>query len=273
VELLTIGEFAALSRLSPKALRRYDELGLLPPARVDAHNGYRRYAPAQAERARTIALLRRLDVPLARIAELVDAVPADAAVALRAYWASAEADFAARAALVGFLVHRLTGERHPMFDVTVRDMPARSLLTATRHVGIDEITAFTTELVQRVGGRTPGLPGMAGAPFLIYYGEVGADSDGPVEWCRPVPDEGAAAVAERFGMTLRVEPAHREAYVRLSATQTGATYGELAAGALEQWCAEHGERPAGAPRQIFFADLRTAAPNDPACDVATPLRH
>jgi protein phosphatase len=33
--LVSIGEFARLSRLSPKALRLYNELGLLPPARVD----------------------------------------------------------------------------------------------------------------------------------------------------------------------------------------------------------------------------------------------
>jgi DNA-binding transcriptional MerR regulator len=271
-DLIGIGEFARLSRLSPKALRRYDELGLLRPARVDAHNGYRWYAPDQAARARLIALLRRVDLPLARITDLIDAEPAEAAALLRADWARAVAGFAARADLVEFLVHRLTGERHPMFDVTVREIPARSLLTAQRHVTLGEITAFTTELVQRVGGRTPGLPGIEGAPFLIYYGEVSADSDGPVEWCRPVPDDDAAAVAGRFGMTLRVESAHREAYVRLTAGQTDGTHGELAAEALERWCVEHGERPAGAPRQIFFADLRTAAPGDPACDVAAPLR-
>jgi PPM family protein phosphatase len=34
MDLMGIGEFARLSRLSPKALRLYDELGLLPPARV-----------------------------------------------------------------------------------------------------------------------------------------------------------------------------------------------------------------------------------------------
>jgi DNA-binding transcriptional MerR regulator len=39
--LMGIGEFARLSRLSPKALRLCDELGLLPPARVDLDSGYR----------------------------------------------------------------------------------------------------------------------------------------------------------------------------------------------------------------------------------------
>jgi MerR family regulatory protein len=38
---MSIGEFARRSRLSPKALRLYDGLGLLPPARVDELSGYR----------------------------------------------------------------------------------------------------------------------------------------------------------------------------------------------------------------------------------------
>ena len=45
--LMGIGEFARLSRLPPKALRPYDELGLLPPARVDLDSGYRWYACGQ----------------------------------------------------------------------------------------------------------------------------------------------------------------------------------------------------------------------------------
>ena len=70
MELMTIGAFARASRLSAKALRLYDELGLLPPARVDPASGYRFYAPAQLEQARLVAWLRRLDLPLARIREI-----------------------------------------------------------------------------------------------------------------------------------------------------------------------------------------------------------
>ena len=39
--LLTIGEFAHRTRLSVKALRLYDQLGLVTPAMVDASSGYR----------------------------------------------------------------------------------------------------------------------------------------------------------------------------------------------------------------------------------------
>ena len=41
--LVSIGEFSRLSRLSPKALRLYDELGLLVPDHVDPVTGYRVY--------------------------------------------------------------------------------------------------------------------------------------------------------------------------------------------------------------------------------------
>ena len=72
-ELLTIGVFARRSRLSPKALRLYDRLGILGPADVDEDSGYRRYTEDQLETARLVALLRRLDMPLSAVDELVSA--------------------------------------------------------------------------------------------------------------------------------------------------------------------------------------------------------
>ncbi|WP_028925483.1 MerR family transcriptional regulator [Pseudonocardia acaciae] len=112
--LLTIGAFARASRLSPKALRRYDELGLLRPAHVDPHNGYRRYAPEQVEHARLVAWLRRLGMPLARIKVVCALPPARAADEVAAYWREVEADTEARRELAEFLVHHLSGKDEPM---------------------------------------------------------------------------------------------------------------------------------------------------------------
>ncbi|MFE4666644.1 MerR family transcriptional regulator [Streptomyces sp. NPDC056716] len=106
--MLTIGAFARASRLSPKALRLYDELALLRPARVDPDNGYRYYAPGQLEQARLVAWLRRLGMPLARIREVCTLPPATAAGEIRAYWARVEAETAERRDLAGFLVDHLT---------------------------------------------------------------------------------------------------------------------------------------------------------------------
>ncbi len=71
MEEISIGEFARRSRLSVKALRLYDELGVLTPARVDRNSGYRYYDVVQLDDARIVAVLRQLDLPLLAIKELL----------------------------------------------------------------------------------------------------------------------------------------------------------------------------------------------------------
>jgi protein phosphatase len=115
--LLTIGAFARTSRLSIKALRLYDEIGLLPPAWTDPESGYRYYEPGQLDRARLVAWLRRVGMPLAEIRAVCDLCDTDrgAAVAgIRAYWTRVEADTAARRELVDFLVEQLSGRDDTM---------------------------------------------------------------------------------------------------------------------------------------------------------------
>ncbi|MDR3406133.1 MAG: MerR family transcriptional regulator [Chthoniobacter sp.] len=70
-QLFTIGEFSQISGLSVKALRYYDEKGLLKPAHVDVATDYRYYDAACVERARVIARLRELQFPLGEIASIL----------------------------------------------------------------------------------------------------------------------------------------------------------------------------------------------------------
>ncbi len=70
--LLSSGEFTARTRLSPKALRIYDRIGLLRPAFVDDTNGYRRYSVAQVRTGQLIGLLRSAGLPLSDIAAVLD---------------------------------------------------------------------------------------------------------------------------------------------------------------------------------------------------------
>src|SRR3954449_2650885 len=69
---MQIGRFARLTGLTVKALRHYDDLGLLKPAHVDPDTGYRTYEAGQVERAETIRRLRQLEVPLEDIARLLE---------------------------------------------------------------------------------------------------------------------------------------------------------------------------------------------------------
>ncbi|MFB7860706.1 MerR family transcriptional regulator [Streptomyces sp. NPDC056069] len=110
--LLTIGDFARATGLSARSLRRYDELGVLPPARVDPYSGYRYYAEEQVERARLVGWLRRIGMPLAevrRVCARFETDAAGAARAVRAYWAGVESETAARRDLASSLVDRMRG--------------------------------------------------------------------------------------------------------------------------------------------------------------------
>jgi DNA-binding transcriptional MerR regulator len=131
VTYITIGEFAGRTRLSPKALRLYGELGLVVPARVDPDSGYRLYREDQAEQARLVALLRRLDMPLAVIAEVLPLDGPDAAGAVADWWAGVEAATDERRGLVDYLQARLRGEDHPMYGIELRTIPERTVLSST----------------------------------------------------------------------------------------------------------------------------------------------
>jgi DNA-binding transcriptional MerR regulator len=264
MNLLSIGEFSHASRLSPKALRLYDELGLLLPEHVDPDTGYRWYAAAQLERARRVAALRRLGVPLAVIKEILTLDPADAGERIVAYWTGAEAEHAARRALAGLLVNELRrspetgmGKRHMMYEVELREVPERRMLCVLRRLHADQLIVKSRELFLNPlrEAQVPRIEGVAGAPFLIFHGEVSGDSDGPVEWCRPVPaDEAERLAAELPAFALRTEPAHQEAFVRLGIAEAaeGGTEAELALQSMREWAAEYHREPNGGIRMVLI---------------------
>ena len=279
MDLMSIGEFARLSRLSAKALRLYDELGLLPPAQVDPDSGYRWYAAGQLDNARLVASLRQIGVPLAQIQLILSLEPEAAAAQVGAYWSGAEADHAARRDLAGYLVDRLAGKRNVMYEVKVRDIPARSLLCLLRHASNhQEVWAMGKEVIGMLKTQpvpVPRIEGVAGAAFLIYYGEVNQDSDGPVEFCWPVPQDLAGQLAASFpGLTLRTEPAHQEAYVHLDQDPPAAQWQAVSDSALA-WVAEQQRLPSDLGVRVTL--LATTAPVTDASrrggsDFALPLR-
>ena len=283
MEEVSIGEFARRSRLSVKALRLYDERGVLVPARVDEASGYRYYDAAQHEAARLVAMLRQLGLPLAAIKELLVCDPVDMAERIAAHWREVESAHDARRALADYLVNRLSGKRSVMYEVATREMPERSLLCVKRNVDEQAAWALGKEFIAILRERPlPKIEGRGGAFFCIYWGEVSADSDGPVEWCRPVPAAEAYALAEHYPeLTLRTEPAHREAFVALP-VGPGGTSGvqiQLAAESLQAWAQEQEHEHEGEPFTLTLTpeDLGeritylATGPASVDCDFAVPF--
>ncbi|MDX2540473.1 MerR family transcriptional regulator [Streptomyces sp. WI04-05B] len=174
-ETLTIGAFARACRLSPKALRLYDELDLLRPARVDPDTGYRYYAAEQLEQARLVAWLRRLGMPLARIRQVGAMEPPAAAQEIRAFWAQVEADTAARRDLATFLVdHLSTPPRKDTELMTSSDLlelryAARTDIGLVRAANQDTAYAGSRVLAVADGFGPEGAPASAAAVEALKF--------------------------------------------------------------------------------------------------------
>ena len=68
---MRIKEFAEYTGVSVRTLHYYDEIGLLKPARVDQHTGYRFYDEDSLLRMQEILFYRELDFPLKSITEIL----------------------------------------------------------------------------------------------------------------------------------------------------------------------------------------------------------
>lgn len=169
-----------------------------------------------------------------------------------------------------------------MYEVATRDMPERSLLCLKRNVDEQGAWALGKEFIAIMRERPlPKMAGREGATFSIYWSEVSADSDGPVEWCKPVPEAEAHALAEHYPeLTLRTEPAHREAFVAFGPyTGENATQWQLASEALRTWAAENGiedDRLTLKPEDLglritYLVSEPVTETSVPDCDFAVPF--
>jgi hypothetical protein len=117
--------------------------------------------------------------------------------------------------------------------------------------------------------------------FAIFWGEVSADSDGPVEWCKPVPEAETGALVPHYPeLTLRTEPAHREAYVALGPAGGNPVQWQLASESLGNWATEsgieaeglwHEFKDLGGPRITYLVTPPVTETSVPDCDFAVPF--
>ena len=137
--MLRIGEFARRGRVSVKALRHYEAIGLLKPAHVDAATGYRSYEAGQLDDLHRLMVLRALGLSLERIRQVLQDDPSPermrrllderrATVARRI-----DAEQAQLAAIEARIRH-LEGDRDAAPGAVVRDVPAAFVASLRRVV-------------------------------------------------------------------------------------------------------------------------------------------
>ena len=248
-DLIPIGQFSAASRLSLKALRLYDENGLLAPARVDPDSGYRFYRAEQLRVATTIRLLRACGMPLVEIKAFVSA-PSTAA--LDHYERTLEIELVERRGILSYLRKRMKEE--PMFDVRTKQVEEQPYVSRQKRVRVEDLEPFIVSTITELGGENE----PSDHAFTLYHGEVNEEADGPVEVCVPTK-----------GGDKRL-PAGEVAYT--VATGAQCVFPEIigAYDAVAEWAQREGRELAGPPREIYRFDPQKG--ETPQMEIAWPIR-
>jgi len=266
-DVVPIGRFSEMCRLSIKALRHYDDLGLLAPAYVDPDSGYRYYRPSQAAQAEAIRRLRDLDMPLDEIRTVLQAGDrAEARAALERHRRRLDDRLKGAQRMLDFLALLIDGEEEIMpHEVQVKEVASQLALvlptTTTMSAVGETIGAGMAELYGHLAtsGAQP-----AGPPLIVYHDTFDEERETAIEICapiaEPVAETGRLKVAELPGGSMAFT-VHRGPY-----REVGPAYQALSA-----WIAEHGHDMAGPPREIYLNDPGHVAETELLTEIDWPI--
>ena len=247
--LVPIGQFAAASRLSPKALRLYDENGLLPPALVDPDSGYRFYRLEQLRSATLIALLRSAGMPLVEIRRILTD-PSTARI--DEYEQALAGELAERRRVLNYI--RRFIEEEQMFEVQVKQVREIPYVSRSKRVRVPELEPFIVDTIAELWQTHE----PSGRAFTLYHGAVDEEADGPAEVCVPTASGDKRLPATEVAYTVAVGDQCR--------------FPEIIAAydAVAGWAKLQGRELAGPPRETYLSDV--AAGEDARIEIAWPIR-
>lgn len=240
-DLLPIGRFARLCRLSVKQLRHYDDLGLLAPAWTDPASGYRYYRPGQARDALMIGLLRAMDVPLPVVARALSGggvLSGDEGDHLKAARDRIEADVARRQRGLR-LLDRVIAQGLPESTVSIVREPPRRVFAAREPATPETIPDATSACVARL------LPRMSPDGVLVGLFPLDMEEEFDVRVVVQAADGDDLLSGGSFAAAVHVGP-----YEEIPLT----VHGVLA------WFGDYGHTPAGPVREVYLNDPATTPP-------------
>lgn len=244
--MLAIGEFSRLTHLSVRTLRRYHELGLIPPATVDAASGYRYYSAEQIPTAQVVHRLRELDVPIPEIRRILSAPdPGARADLVSGHLRRLESELERTRAAVVSLRRLLRPDPAPL-SVRLRSDPATTVAAVQGEVDHDDVLPWYAGAMAELDAVLPPEP--AGAPGGLYDNALFEDGHGHVLVYRPTPQPPTRG---------RVRPVVLPAVDLAVATHAGrhddieVTYGELGA-----WVVANALAVTGPVRETYLVGPR-----------------
>jgi DNA-binding transcriptional MerR regulator len=260
---LTIGEFATLTRLSVRTLRRYHEAGLLAPATVDPSSGYRYYVAEQIPAAQVIHRLRELDVPLAEVKSILATEdPRRRADLIAGHLQRLEDDLDRTRAAVRSLRQLLRPDARDL-KVELRSVPARIVTAIRGEVRHSDVSAWYDAAMAELEAAFPAAE-RTGPPGGRYANELFTEGAGDmtVFWqVREPRPLGRIEVLElpAIELAVAVHPGPHD--------DIAVTYGQLGA-----WVVDHALAVDGPVQETYLAGPRdTVVPGEWRTEIGWPI--
>jgi effector-binding domain-containing protein len=249
-DLLPIGAFSKVCRLTIKALRHYDELDLLKPAWVDPESGYRFFSLSQARQATRIGQMRALGLPLDEI-RLALGSPQEFRQVVQRHRARVLALMETQQTVLLALEDLLDGKEAEMKnEVLIKEVPAFQILGVRTLVTLAEIPVvfgqIFGELCAYLGQRNVAP---AGPPMTIYHDPV--DQSEPDRWDMEISIPVSRPLAGQDRMR-----GHELEQAKVAYTLHEGPYGQSSVSetyrGLMAWIQSQNLRIAGPPREIYL---------------------
>lgn len=250
--MFKIGDFAQFSRVSVKMLRHYAEIGLLIPAHIEVHTGYRYYMAAQLPRLNRIIALKDLGFSLEQIGRILnDDLPAEQLRGmLRLRQAEIEERLRAEEIRLASVEARLRlieqEDARPHYDVVLRAIAAETVacLRADVFPADDDAVSTLFDAVERFASEHKARAPRP--PLMFWHGRTAAavlDVEVAVPLTRPLEPAGSRVRVRQLAAVPQVACLiHTGSYTTLDAARQS----------LYQWAADHYYAASGPLREVFL---------------------
>lgn len=243
-----IGMFSRINRVTTKALRHYDELGLLKPEHVDPETGYRYYTNDQLPRLHRILALKQLGLTLDTIARVIEdpgAIEACLQLKARELEETVQTE-SRRLREVTALLRQLQGETVMKYTVRIKELP--EVIVASMRTIVASYNTFF-DIVPKMGIEMERQGAVCREPaycFTIYHDGEYKEHDIDVEVCeavvKPCPDSAMVRYKTIPGYPRAACVLHKGPYRTL-----GHAYAFLF-----KWIEENGYRVLDNPRESYI---------------------
>lgn len=216
--LYKIGIFAQMNKITIKALRHYDDIGLLKPAYIDENNGYRYYTSQQLPQLHQILALKEIGFSLEEIKKVLEGTSEEKLLLQKkAELMNEMADIGKKIASIESYLARDT--LNSKYHVIMKPLPEVIIASVYVHMkSYADLFQYMPEMGLKMeeAGCECATPEYC---FTIYYDEEYRESDVHAQICEAVTELKADHGDLKFTVLPKVELAacvlHKGPYERL----------------------------------------------------------